>query len=962
MPGGILRSGEGTEVPSVFALVVRGYWQDYRAGWGIMVEPPFAAPSEVASERDVLLATKLHVPRPRPDLVPRPQLAERLDRGLACGLVLVCAPAGYGKTVLLADWARRGQQPVAWLSLDAGDNDPARFWRHAVAALDQMRPGLAERVGSLLGPPAPSSYQGLVTALINELAAGPDADQALLVLDDYHLIESQAVHASLEFLLEHRPPGLHLVLASRSDPPLALARLRGRGQLTELRAAELRFTRDEAAALLRQGATVSGVALPETAVAALAARTEGWAAGLQLAALSLRGQPDAAGFTAAFTGSHRFILDFLAEEVLEQQSDQVRTFLLETSVLERLSGELCDAVTGRPGSQALLEQVERAGLFVVPLDEVRGWWRYHHLFADLLRARLQQEQPGRAALLHRNAAAWYDDHEMADDAIRHAVAAGEMAWAARLIEQHFDERFYLRGEGVTVQRWLSALPGDLVRTRPRLLLAQALLAFYSGRTETEEPLLDAAEQAYASPAGEPFEPTVGRAGSMLVNVPALIAIRRGLLAQLRGDAEDTAAFASRALAESREGEWLLSSTARRSLAVAEWLRGQLTEAEHAFAASIAGWQATGQPALTAWPRYQLAQVQRALGRLDAATQTYEQALSAAAVPGRPPAPTVGLVYVGMAEVAYQRNELDSALRYVTEGIALERQFLPGTSPAAGLATLAWIRQAVGDPAGALEAMGEAGHAAPATAGVLNPYPAQRARLLLAQGDVAAAARWTQETGLHAEDEPRYPREPGYLVLARVLLSQQRPAEALALLDRLYAAAVAQKRVGSVIEAGALRALALAACGEDAEAVNALADVLTLACPQGYVRVFADEGPPMAALLGRLIAAQRSGQAAVGVPLGCLARLQRAFDVGHTGPGSRSGTAPAAVPGLVEQLTSRELEVLGMLAAGKSNQAIADQLVVTLDTVKKHVSHLLGKLAAANRTEAVTRARELGLIP
>ncbi|MFY9670059.1 MAG: LuxR C-terminal-related transcriptional regulator [Trebonia sp.] len=961
MPGGILRSGEGTEVPSVFALVVRGYWQDYRAGWGIMVEPPFAAPSEVASERDVLLATKLHVPRPRPDLVPRPQLAERLDRGLACGLVLVCAPAGYGKTVLLADWARRGQQPVAWLSLDAGDNDPARFWRHAVAALDQMRPGLAERVGSLLGPPAPSSYQGLVTALINELAAGPDADQALLVLDDYHLIESQAVHASLEFLLEHRPPGLHLVLASRSDPPLALARLRGRGQLTELRAAELRFTRDEAAALLRQGATVSGVALPETAVAALAARTEGWAAGLQLAALSLRGQPDAAGFTAAFTGSHRFILDFLAEEVLEQQSDQVRTFLLETSVLERLSGELCDAVTGRPGSQALLEQVERAGLFVVPLDEVRGWWRYHHLFADLLRARLQQEQPGRAALLHRNAAAWYDDHEMADDAIRHAVAAGEMAWAARLIEQHFDERFYLRGEGVTVQRWLSALPGDLVRTRPRLLLAQALLAFYSGRTETEEPLLDAAEQAYASPAGEPFEPTVGRAGSMLVNVPALIAIRRGLLAQLRGDAEDTAAFASRALAESREGEWLLSSTARRSLAVAEWLRGQLTEAEHAFAASIAGWQATGQPALTAWPRYQLAQVQRALGRLDAATQTYEQALSAAAVPGRPPAPTVGLVYVGMAEVAYQRNELDSALRYVTEGIALERQFLPGTSPAAGLATLAWIRQAAGDLAGALEAIGEAEHALPTTAGLLNPFPAQRARLLLAQGDVAAAARWTHETGLHAEDEPRYPREPGYLVLARVLLAQERPTEALALLDRLHAAAAAQDRTGSLIEIGALRALGLAASGEEATAVTALAGVLTLASPQGYVRVFADEGPPMAALLARLIAAQRSGGTAAEVPLGCLARLQRAFGAQDIIPDAGRGEV-TTVPGLVEQLTSRELEVLEMLAAGKSNQAIANQLVVTLDTVKKHVSHVLGKLGAANRTEAVARARELSLIP
>ena len=449
---------------------------------------------------------------------------------------------------------------------------------------------------------------------------------------------------------------------------------------------------------------------------------------------------------------------------------------------------------------------------------------------------------------------------------------------------------------------------------------------------------------------------------MLVNVPALIAIRRGYLAQLRGDAEDTAAFATRALAESREGEWLLSSTARGFLAVAEWLRGRLAEAERAFAPSIAGWQAAGQPTLTAWHRYQLAQVQRALGRLDTAIQTSEQALRAAAVPGRPPAPAVGLAYVGLAEVAYQRNELDSALRYVTEGIPLCRQFLYGTSLAAGLVTLAWIRQATGDPAGALEAIGEAEHASPTTAGLLNPAPAQRARLLLAQDDVTAAARWTHETGLHADDEPRYPREPGYLVLARVLLAQQRPAEALALLDRLHAAAVAQDRIGSVIEAGALRALALAGCGQDADAVNALTDVLTLACPQGYVRVFADEGPPMAALLARLITAQRSGGAAAEVPLGCLARLQRALDVGHTRPGPQSGTAPAAVAGLVEQLTSRELEVLTMLAAGRSNQAIAGQLVVTLDTVKKHVSHVLGKLGAANRTEAVTRARELGLIP
>jgi LuxR family maltose regulon positive regulatory protein len=326
--------------------------------------------SVTGTERDVLLATKLYLPGPRPGQVSRPRLLARLDEGLAQGLVLVCAPAGYGKTVVLADWARRGGQPVrggqvAWLSLDAGDNDPARFWRHVVAALDRARPGTGDRVAPLLGPPAPASFQGLVTALINDLAA----DEALLVLDDYHVIGSPQVHESLAFLVEHRPAGICVVLASRSDPPLPLARLRARGQLTEVRVADLRFTPAEAAELLRHAVS----ALPDASVAALAARTEGWAAGLQLAALSLRGQPDAAAFVAAFTGSHRYVLDYLAEEVLQGQDEQLRTFLLESSVLERLSGPLCDAATGRGGSQALLEEAERAGLFLIPQDEARSW-------------------------------------------------------------------------------------------------------------------------------------------------------------------------------------------------------------------------------------------------------------------------------------------------------------------------------------------------------------------------------------------------------------------------------------------------------------------------------------------------------------------------------------------------------------------------------------------------------------
>src|SRR6266581_552583 len=512
-----------------------------------MAEPSVGAPAVAAvSERDVLLATKLHVPRPQPGFVPRPRLAAALDEGLARQLVLVCAPAGSGKTVLLADWAGRDGRLVAWLSLDAADNDPARFWRHVVAALDRVRPGIAERAGSLLGPPAPPSFEGLVTALVNELAAQPGDDEVLLVVDDYHLIEAQPVHASLEFLVEHLPPGLDLVVASRADPPLPLPRLRAGGRLAELRAADLRFTEEEAAALLREA---TGSELPAATVTALAARTEGWAAGLQLAALSLRGQADPAGFVAAFSGSHRYILDYLTEEVLERQPEELRAFLLETSVLERLSGGLCDAVTGRTDSQAMLEQVEHAGLFLVPLDEVRGWWRYHHLFADLLRARLQQERPDRIPVLHKNAAAWHSEHGPADAAVRHAIAAGDMNWAARLMEQYFDELFYLRGEGATLERWFSALPAGMIRSRPRLLVAQAAQADTGGRAEDVGGLLDAAEHAYAGAAGEPFEPSAGRAASLLVNVPATIAAFRAYLAELPGDAEAAASFAAQALAE-----------------------------------------------------------------------------------------------------------------------------------------------------------------------------------------------------------------------------------------------------------------------------------------------------------------------------------------------------------------------------------------------------------------------------
>jgi LuxR family transcriptional regulator, maltose regulon positive regulatory protein len=921
-----------------------------------------AAPSGGdATGQDVLLATKLYVPRPPAGLVARPRLAEALADGRAGALVLVSAPAGFGKTALLAGWIRGEGRPAGWLSLDAGDNDPARFWRHAAAALDPVCPGISARVGPLLGPPPPASFQGPVTALINELAGAAGDDEVLLVLDDYHVIEAGAVHASVGFLLEHRPPGLRLVLASRSDPPLPLARLRARGQLTELRAADLRFTVDEAAALLRRAADAE---LPGGSVAALAGRTEGWAVGLQLVGLSLRGHHDAAGFVAAFSGSHRYILDYLTEEVLDRQPEQMRAFLLETSVLERLSGELCDAVTGRTGSQAMLEAVERAGLFLTPLDEVRGWWRYHPLFADLLRARLQEDRPGALPALHRAAAAWFEASGLVHEAIEHALAAGETTRAAAMIERNFDG-LVERAEGATVDRWVAALPADLVSTRTRLLLAQALWVTWSGRLAEAERLIADAERALEDASNEPGE-RPDASVSQLANVPAMIGLLRAGIAWRRGETEQMEAFAQQARVRLSADDRSLRLIVDWYLAAADWLRGRLAEAEERLAGADPGPHAPGARHLAMRTACDLGEVRRARADLDGALRAYDQAVEIITEAGRT-SPWAGLAYLGMAEVLYERDDMDAAARHAADGIALCRQLADNQPLASGLARLAWIRQARGDRAGALEAMAEAWQLAPGlgaagTAGLLDPVPAQRARLLLALGDVAAAADWASQRGMRTGDEPNYPTEPEHLALARVLLAQDRPREALVLLERWLAAAVDAGWTASTIQISVLQALALAASGDQAGALRTLASALALASPQQYVRIFGDEGAPMAALLGQLAAAQRAGQAeAASVPPDYLARVLAAF-AARPAVSRQAMGARAAVPGLAEPLTQREMEVLRLLDAGRSNQGISRDLTVTLDTTKKHVSHILAKLGAASRSEAVARARELGLIP
>jgi len=546
-----------------------------------------------------------------------------------------------------------------------------------------------------------------------------------------------------------------------------------------------------------------------------------------------------------------------------------------------------------------------------------------------------------------------------------ALVTKDARWAARLVERHVDGLF-LHSEAASLQRWLAALPGELVGCRPRLLLAQAILAGLSGRVEAVEGLLDAAEQALAAATDEPYEPSVGRAASLVANLPAAIALERGYLAQLRGDTDRAVALTSQTLADLDEGEWMLGSIARVRLAMAEWLRGRLAAAEQAFASSVAQWRAAGELTLAARGYHHLALLQRAQGRLDAALETYRQTLEMTAVPGRPALPAAGIAYVGMAEIAYQRGDLAAALEHVTRGIELCRRFVYTPPLATGLVTLAWIRQAMGDHAGALEAMGEAGQVAPSpdVTALLNPVPAQRARLLLAQGDRTAAARWTNQRGLRADDEPSYPREPEYLVLARVLLAEQAPEQALGLLRRLHDLAAGQARVASVIEIRALQALALAASGDEPGALAALGEALALAAPEGWVHVFVDEGAPMSSLLGRLTAPDQRQRvaAAQNVPPDYLARLLAGFRPAAARPAHPSGRAVAGwPPGLVEPLSERELEVLALLAVGRSNQQIAEELVVALDTAKKHVSHILDKLGVANRTQAVARARELQLL-
>jgi LuxR family transcriptional regulator, maltose regulon positive regulatory protein len=974
------------------------------------VAPPLQA---AAPDLAPLLATKLFAPPPRPKIVPRSRLLAQLDRALTVPLTLLAAAAGSGKTTLLADWLSERQKvkgqrqkddesdesflpftfdllpfKVAWLSLDAGENDLATFVRYLVAACQRLMSAAGQATLTLLQQPALLSASALLAPLVNDLATLPNA--SVLVLDDAHVLTAPEVHVGLAFLLDHLPPQLHLVIASREDPPLPLARLRARGQLVELRARHLRFTADESAAFLRE---TMGVPVTDTAAAALEARTEGWAAGLQLAALVLQNQPDSDGVVADLSGNNRYLVDYLAGEVLDRLPAHLKTFALQTSILERMCGELCDALLGltederrkakdesvdpfvlRPSSfvdsysQMILAELERRQLFIVPLDDERHWYRYHHLFADLLRARLRHGVGAEAvAALHRRASAWYEAQGLIEEAIQHALAAGAPEEAARLVEQRA-EALLIGSEMATLRRWIERLPEEIVHRHHRLALAYAGARLIIGDVAAVEPLLQAAERTQSASGSVTLRntaahPANGADVGWLDDVTNSTRLLRSIVARAQNDLPRAILLARAALDNLPQQFVFMRSSVAWNLGMAYWSSGELGAAGDVFVEVWADNQSPDQVYLLSAAASSLGQIRVIQGRLREAAQIYRQALDhAAGVGGQ--VPGMGMVYVGLADVLREWNDLEQAIRHLTDALELGKLFGNLDVLAASYAIVARVKQVQGDFPAAAAAFAEADSITPGS--VFDVGPSHRARVWLAMGDIAAAERWATRNGISGDSAVSYQYETEQIVLARVLLMRQAYAQALPALDRLVAATKAGGRIGATIEVLALQALAHQGSGDQQAALAALEQALTLAESEGYVRSFVDEGAPMARLLHTLHA-QGKMQAYVDKLLAAFPENDKVtrwqddkVSAIHDQTVTLSSPHPVT-PSLVEPLSERELEVLRMIAAGQSNRAIAEALTIEVGTVKRHVHSLLGKLAAQSRTEAVARARALGLL-
>ena len=951
---------------------------------------------------DPLLATKLVMPPARGTLAPRPRLIERLQAGVQGPLTLLSAPAGSGKTTLLGAWraSPHGQDlPLAWVSLDEADNDPTRFWRYVLTALDRAAPGAGADALALLHSSDAPALEAALNTLINALTAY--AADVVLILDDYHLIEAESIHHMLAFLIAHRPPVLHLLMATRADPPLPLARLRARGDVTELRAADLRFTTEEAAAFLE---TVMGLTLAPAEVAALEGRTEGWIAGLQLAGLSLQGRPpeDAASFIAAFTGSHRYIVDYLLDEVLLRQSPHVQRFLFQTCILDRLCAPLCAAILDGEdppaesiaASQEMLETLERHNVFLIALDDERRWYRYHYLFADALRQRrIGHEAVPDVTLLHRRASAWFAQQDLLGEAIDHALAGEDHDRAVALIRRAAPA-LLAHGETQTLATWLRALPEASLRAAPQLALLYAWLLIDLRDHSGAERYLRYAEAALEDRDAlvqdeltarllflrdlPPIETAERQAGGA-ATIRAMIGAARAIVSALHGAPSRAIPQAQAALDDLDDGDVRSRSLAGIGLGLAYLSQGAARPAAVAFRAVAIANRATTYGLFMMLAAVGEASAHRMAGALDRAQATYEQAI-AWSMDHAHPSLLAGSLYTGLADLLRERNELDAALDRATEGLRLATELGAAGAGrwiewhACNLLVLARIKQAQGDLDGALTVVHEArdtltGFGAISFAAILAAFEAQ---LCLAQGDLAAAIRWRQSAEAHTEP-PRFGLTPQVFVYAdehlavapiQALIAQGRASgdptplrRALTLLDQLREKAESADPAWLRVKTLALQALACQLLGETAPALAALDQALALARPVGYIRLFVDEGPPMAEMLCQI---QARGGASEDVAR-LLAALDR--DAPEAIPrASRAPLGPFPTPGApTEPLTEREQDVLRLMAVGQSNPEIARALYVEVNTVKTHVKHLYGKLGVHSRMHAVSRARALALL-